>query len=89
MMRSTSVLVQGMVLFLKIHPIIFLPVLGMTQTASASTCIYDEFNGNSLDLVKWDVFKGHPAVSGGNLPLAEVYPNFELGCCADRGRREN
>ncbi len=70
MMRSTSVLVQGIVLFLKIHPIIFLLVLGMTQTASASTCIYDEFNGNSFDLVKWDVFKGHPAVSGGNLSLA-------------------
>ena len=43
---------------------------GLPLAVSADACVSDEFNGSALDGTRWDVFKGSPKVSGGNLILA-------------------
>jgi len=42
----------------------------------------DEFDGNELDLTKWDVFRGSPTVSNGRLTLrgAEVQSKAVFQC---------
>ncbi len=54
-------------LFLELLLLLFAP--GTTWAAAPGTCLSDEFDGSTLDLTKWDVFKGHPTVSAGQLIL--------------------
>lgn len=47
-----------------------LMLIGMPLAVSADACVSDEFNGSALDGTRWDVFKGSPRISAGNLILA-------------------
>jgi hypothetical protein len=57
---------------------------GTDQASTLGVCFDDEFNGSELNLGKWDVFKGNPTVSEGELVLsggnttAEIQSKQEL-----------
>ncbi len=70
MKHSIFGFVRVTVSFLVFFSLLCLFTLGMIRAANADTCPNDEFNENTLNSAKWDVFRGSPTVNGRELLLA-------------------
>jgi hypothetical protein len=55
---------------------IWAPATGQASTIGA--CLDDEFDGSEINLSKWDVFKGNPTVSAGELMLSGENTRAEI-----------